>query len=200
MGRLEFTAPRAPGDALLAEALHFKSPESMMLFQPSEDGGLGIDPAPLLIHCGVVAVGHLCKPPRRGSQDAGVYCSADELCARHGWRLSGAVARREAEGVLEWLASRDVPPAAQELARHAAELWSDMGQEEAVAAKRVEAAGGKVKVDIAALRALSARAAAERVLPVEQQRSKQAWRADVAGAVQLPAVPSLFVEGLGFRV
>ena len=103
LGLWEIAVPFAPGDPLRTEALHFKPPESMLLFQPSEDGGLGIEPAPALIHCGIVAIGHVCKPPRRGRQEAGAFCSADELCARHGWRLSGVVARRAAEELLEWL-------------------------------------------------------------------------------------------------
>ena len=189
LGRWEIAVPFAPGDPLRTEALHFKPPESMLLFQPSEDGGLGIEPAPALIHCGIVAIGHVCKPPRRGRQEAGAFCSADELCARHGWRLSGVVARRAAEEVLEWLSSRDVPPAAPEVAQHAAEVWKVAGSAAAAADRHAAAAGGKVVVDIAALRALGATAAAERAGPAEAQRSKQEWQADVAAAVRVPVAP-----------
>ena len=58
-GRFDGSWRFAPGDALCSVAPHFTSPESRLLFEPAEGGGLGLPPELGLMEAGVVAEGHL---------------------------------------------------------------------------------------------------------------------------------------------
>ena len=88
-------------DPLHAAAVHFSAPESQLLFQPTTEGGLGLEPMETLLEAGVVAVGHMCKWPMRNSGAEGAWVETYADARQRNPRLvRGAYAERQ------WAATR----------------------------------------------------------------------------------------------
>jgi ribonuclease HI len=112
-GRWYGEAPE--GDPLHSEAEHWISPTSMLISEPVDAGGLGLEPEPHLLHAGIVAVGHMSRMVMDGvgGQTCG-WCSFE--AARRRWpRLPGHGAAEKAwKRQLERLQALQVEPAAPE--------------------------------------------------------------------------------------
>ena len=49
------------GDPLRADAAHFRAPNSLLLFEPQDKGGVGATAYAPFLEAGVVATGHCCR-------------------------------------------------------------------------------------------------------------------------------------------
>ena len=104
-GRFIVNFERRQGDPLWPGAEHFRASRSPLLFEPVENGGLGLQPELELLECGVKALGHLCKPPLLFTAQEGEWIEASEAglrnprwidtkCARAAWGRVVAELRR----------------------------------------------------------------------------------------------------------
>ena len=120
-GRFDGSWRLSDGDALSPVAAHFQAPESLLLFEPSASGGLGLEPELGLMEAGVVAEGHMTHAVPGGGF---AFSSWEAARARNG-RLRGGDAQawrrvvQELEGRgCKAVRPERVGPADEHCARH----------------------------------------------------------------------------------
>ena len=159
------------GDPLCAAAQHFIAPRSDMVFEPVSRGGWGAAPACALLHAGVVSVGHMCKPARRGA----VWMSFDEARERQVAMTNSKAARAQWDATILHLADHECEPVRPERVVHAGEVWRAA---ECAARETVTAVGANVPELWEALRLHSG--SVEDDVERWEERLRQVWRSPAA--------------------
>ena len=111
------------GDPLRPDAPLYSRPESVLLFEPTRNGGLEIPPSAVLLGAGIKALGHLCKPALKSSGQEGAFCETSELRRRNPRLPPGVAADKEVQRVVGALREMGVEPVKAERARTRDEFW-----------------------------------------------------------------------------
>ena len=92
---IRWQGPFPHGDPMSSTAAHWRAHSSLALYEPTENGGLGLRIEPLLLNAGISELGHMVTETGRFWLEHGPACRRHTRLPRHG--AASAAWRRQVQ-------------------------------------------------------------------------------------------------------